>query len=141
MWWMWTGVGASAAVALWWWLRRVIVVVAVRGPSMEPSFPDGSTVLVRRAGSARPGQVVVLAPAEQGPPTGRPGRLWLIKRVAAVAGDTVGAGCGPALRQGEPVPDRHLVVLGDNASESVDSREEGFVPVERLRGIVLARIS
>ncbi len=139
MWWMWVLVAVMAGAALW-WLRGRLVVVSVTGPSMQPSYPDGATVLVRRAKTARTGQVVMIAPEQEGPPSGRPGRLWLMKRVAASAGDTIGAGLGPALSAGARVPAGHLVVLGDNASHSVDSRQEGFVALERLRGVVVFRI-
>lgn len=133
MWW-WLVAGVIAAAAFWVWRR--LVVVTVDGPSMEPSYPDGATVLAWRTSRARTGQVVMVAPEiDEGP--ARVGRLWLMKRVVASGGETVPAGLGPALRTGDPVPPGQLVLLGDNPAHSHDSRQDGFVDASRLRAVVL----
>lgn len=118
---------------------------------MEPTLSSGDHVIVdKRAYShqaPRPGDVVVV----EGPG----GRM--IKRVAAVGGDAVGIEDGVLVVNGrpvdEPMVDHRLVdglyfgpvtvplgtiyVLGDNRSNSVDSRAFGPVPLDRLIGRVL----
>jgi signal peptidase I len=131
-------------------LRRAFALITVTGDSMMPTLVPGDRVLVRRAGIARlrPGQVVVMeVPGVDGyrgtPPRGRvSGREWMIKRVAAVPGDTrpedrLPATAGPP---GPRVPPGRFVVLGDNAAWSHDSRQIGYIPGERLLGIVVRRI-
>lgn len=122
---------AVAAAAV---LRRRLLVVTVRGISMAPTLNPGDRLLVRRGLPPRRGDVVVLRLAHRSAPAG-----WSIKRVTAVAGDRVPAGV-PDLPPGGRVPAGHLVVLGDNAAVSLDSRELGPVPVERLVGVARRRI-
>jgi signal peptidase I len=158
-----------ACVAGAWVLRRRVAVVTVSGDSMRPTFQSGDRVLVRRAG---PGQlstgmvVVIEKPAGAGhwltPLPRWPGRdrEWMIKRVAAVAGDPLPALVQPELPlpelplpelplltavarrrltdpPGTPVPAGQLVVLGDNPGGSFDSRVFGYCPAERVLGVVL----
>jgi signal peptidase I len=96
-------------------------------------------------------------------PAGR--REWMIKRVAAVPGDywpsavasaSAVAACAPTpagsvapasavetevvladTRLAGTVPPGKLVVLGDNAARSFDSRQIGYIPADRLLGVVL----
>ncbi len=127
-------IGAALALAAAvWLLRRNVIVVTVDGPSMQPSYRDGALVLAWRVRGRRlrRGQVVMLAPEHEGPPAGRPGRLWLMKRVAALPGDPV-----PFL-SGAVTPPGSIAVLGDNPEHSYDSRQEGFITLERVRAIVL----
>ena len=92
-------------------------------------------------------------------------REWMIKRVAAVPGDhwpgpvasasavtpassltlpntVVPASAHPAetvlaaAHPAETVPPGKLVVLGDNAARSFDSRQIGYIPADRLLGVV-----
>jgi signal peptidase I len=113
-------------------LRARLVAVTVRGTSMEPTYRDGDRVLVRRASAFTPGQVVVV----ERPGTGR---AWMIKRVVAVPGDPVPRQRVPALASepAELVPRGRLVLLGDNAGASFDSRQLGYFPAERVLGAVL----
>jgi signal peptidase I len=128
-------------------LRRHIAIVAVVGVSMQPTLAPGDRVLVRRVriGQVRIGQIVVIEkPDDSGTwatlPPGRSiaQREWMIKRVAAVPGDHR----PDAMPPGSPgllVPSGNLVVLGDNPARSLDSRQIGYIPAERVLGVVLRR--
>jgi signal peptidase I len=130
--------------------------VKVRSDSMEPTLRPGDQVLVTKAGSRahtphRHDIVVLTSPAN--------GQL-LIKRVAAVGGDTVGLEDGVLVVNGKSVhegyvdarlmdgvyfgpiqvPRGMVFVLGDNRSNSIDSRKFGPVPDSRIKGRVLLRL-
>jgi signal peptidase I len=132
-------VGALALVVTLVWLRRTFVLVAVSGRSMEPTLTHGQRVIARRTGLDRVRQrdVVVLAP----PPGARSQHGLLIKRVLALPGDPVPRARVPLLRTlpDERIPAAHLVVLGDNAAWSNDSRQLGLFPADRLLGVVVNR--
>ncbi|MFJ2031607.1 S26 family signal peptidase [Streptosporangium sp. NPDC087985] len=128
------------------WARRRYVVVTVDGTSMAPTLTGGDRVLVRRRRieQVSRGDVVVLEPPlddtgryAPGPP-GADGRHWNIKRVAALPGDPVpeGIAAGDGVSR---VPSGTVVVLGDNP-DSIDSRQRGFFPAERLLGVALRRL-
>ncbi|MFI9435433.1 S26 family signal peptidase [Streptosporangium sp. NPDC052375] len=138
--------GALALAAGVLWARRRYVVVTVDGMSMAPTLTDGDRVLVRRRriGQVGQGDVVVLEPPSDpaggyapGPP-GADGRRWNIKRIAALPGDPVpqGIAAGDGVAH---VPSGTLVVLGDNP-DSIDSRQRGFFPADRLLGVALRRL-
>jgi signal peptidase I len=129
-------------------LRRCIAIVTVNGPSMLPALRTGDRVLVRRAriSELRPGQIVVVEKPGPGgswdtspPRWPADAREWLIKRVAALPGDPrpVEISATTTGTAAPVVPARHLAVLGDNADCSLDSREIGYVPAERLLGVML----
>ncbi|GIH02771.1 S26 family signal peptidase [Rhizocola hellebori] len=129
------------------WLRRRLLVVTVDGPSMEPTYHQGDRVVVRRrhAAQLRLGDVVVIErPDDDGtwPAHSLPQR-WLVKRVAALPGGKVPADLAPALAEqaGVDVPPGSLVLLGDNAANSYDSRYIGYFPADRLLGVVRRRMS
>jgi signal peptidase I len=147
-------------------VRGRIVIVSVAGQSMEPTLAAGDRVLVRRTRlrSVRAGQIVVIeepgithndrtgAPPSHDagrswtgdPPRRDLGRSWMIKRVAAVPGDPVpaelAAATGPALAGQAQVPAGKFVVLGDNPEMSMDSRYLGYVPGDRLLGVVVGSL-
>lgn len=137
--------GAFAAFgAALWLLRRVFYVVEVEGASMEPTLRPGQRVLARRVrpDRVRPGQIVVAAEPElddamsvRGWDTGR----WMIKRAVAVPGDPVPAALTATLgtAAGAPVPAGRLIVFGDNRDATIDSRRFGYVPADRLLGVVI----
>jgi signal peptidase I len=139
-------VAVAAGVAVLWWARRALVLVRIDGPSMLPTLTDGDQVLARRRrpGRVKTGQLVLLAPPSE-PGAVRasdPGRLWFVKRLVATPGQALPPGLAdvPALGGRSTVPPGHLVVLGDNPEESYDSRQEGYIPQSRIRGVVLRRL-
>ncbi|WP_329080247.1 MULTISPECIES: S26 family signal peptidase [unclassified Streptosporangium] len=143
-----TGAGAVlvlAVVAAAVLLRGCLVVLSVSGPSMTPALRPGDRVLVRRMPGERlrNGDIVVVeepGPCRPGDPTGAGGSRWVVKRVAAVPGDPEPA-CLPswARKPTGVVPPRHIVLLGDNAEASRDSRHFGAVRADRVLGVILLR--
>ncbi|MFF2063209.1 S26 family signal peptidase [Streptomyces sp. NPDC058200] len=135
-------------------LRRRLVVVTVRGASMEPVYHDGDRVLVHRQPLLVPGEVVVVErPVADAtrfvPPPPLPkssgevaGRHWMIKRIAAVPGTPVPGTGFPALAGtgGRLIPPGRLILTGDNAAKSLDSRQLGFFPTDRVLGTVVRRL-
>ena len=129
-------------------LRRRLFAVTVRGASMEPVYVAGERLIARRvsATALRRGQIVILdkplRPAgwewSGAPVTGPAGSTWMIKRVAAVPGDPLPPEVAATV-PGDRVPPGSLVVLGDNARASIDSRELGLVPADRVLGVALRR--
>ncbi len=140
---------AGAAVVVL--LRSSLVVTTVTGLSMAPGFEPGDRVLVRLRirGALRVGTVVLLpepGSARQARPRGLPAarravtlrqRSWVIKRIAAVPGDAVPPAVRGAVGEVSVVPPGMLVVLGDNASLSADSRMWGFMRADEVLGIVV----
>jgi signal peptidase I len=129
-------------------LRRKIAVVTVRGLSMQPALNAGDRLLIRRvrADRLRTGQIVVIErPDAGGASPGRPqswppaGHDWLIKRLAALPGEPTPDLMLEATAPGTEsvVPAGKLVVLGDNLPVSLDSRELGYIPAERVLGVML----
>jgi signal peptidase I len=138
----------SAAVAVlaasgWTWARWRFVVVTVHGVSMEPTYSPGQRVLVARPRKRlRRRDVVVIErpdPASSWSTAALPRRTrdarWLIKRIAAAAGDAIPDSVGIAGR----VPPGYVVVLGDN-ERSYDSRQFGLCPVDRVLGVVVRSV-
>jgi|HubBroStandDraft_4_1064222.scaffolds.fasta_scaffold01725_7 signal peptidase I len=147
----WLLLAASAGVGAILILRRRFAVVTVTGQSMVPALADGDRVLVRRVrlGRIRAGDVVVVEKPDgeagwRKPPANRvAGHEWLIKRAAAVPSDPLPdsfRACWPALPD-ELVPAGKLVVLGDSPAGSYDSRVIGYIPGERLLGVVARRMT
>ena len=127
------------------------MVVTVRGESLLPTYRPGERLVLRRTPprSLRTGQVVVLTEAGHSAPLSGPrapvdgaGPYLIIKRVAALPGDPIPRDTVPALRTapGTRVPTGHLVVLGDNADHSHDSRHSGYLTTDRLLGVVLRKV-
>ena len=127
--------------------------VRVRSTSMEPTFRSGAALVVDKLSyrwrAPRRGEIVTA----HDPTTGEP----IVKRVVAVAGDSIGIEDGQLVRNGAPVaesyvdnddmdgfyfgpvavPAGHVFVLGDNRADSVDSRRYGPLAVADLDGRVL----
>ena len=118
------GIAIVAAFTLGRWLRTrnpdmgwPLSRYVVDGPSMEPGYTAGDRLIVNRLAylrhAPRAGDVVVLHDPDDH------GRL-LLKRIAPADGH---------------VPDAaHVWVLGDNATESRDSRSFGAVERRRIVG-------
>ncbi|SNR41401.1 S26 family signal peptidase [Actinomadura mexicana] len=148
------------AGALTAWVRRRYLVTTVDGPSMEPALHTGDRLLVRRTRRVRAGQIVVVRirpPTLDAPPPDDPGPapddevpvvrdhpdgLLYVKRAVAVAGDPVPVDRVPCLRETRErtVPPGALVVLGDNAATSWDSRAYGFVRADQFVGVAVRRL-
>jgi signal peptidase I len=62
---------------------------------------------------------------------------WLVKRVVAGPGDPVPAEVRAATNT-TVVPRGAVVLLGDNAEVSYDSRQAGFFPLDRVLGPVVS---
>ncbi|MFI7153022.1 S26 family signal peptidase [Nonomuraea sp. NPDC050022] len=130
--------------------RRRFVIVRISGASMLPTYRTGDRVLVRRTtgAGARRSQVVVLQTALPGGvwrtgPLPQPGAArWFIKRAVAVPGDPVPAQVMDRVEAlpGDTVPAGRLVVLGDGPV-SEDSRVWGYVPFDRVLGVVIRRLA
>ena len=141
---------AAGAAALL--LRRAHTLINVDGESMTPTLLPGDRILVRRvrADRVRTGDLVVAAtlvrqvdgrwvPAGADPLPGA--HPWMVKRVAATAGEAVPGPVRAAESRRTPsVPPGHVVLLGDNPQVSVDSRQFGCVPAEYLLGRVVSRL-
>jgi signal peptidase I len=132
-------------------LRRWLFVVNVHGESMQPTLSDGDRVLARRTTLVRirRGDVVVLERPDDAllwsrPPARRAAGAasLLIKRVAAVPGDPAPRESAPVLAKHAErlVPPGHLVAFGDNFHRSLDSKQIGYFPEDRLIGVVLRRM-
>jgi signal peptidase I len=151
------------AVAVWPLLAVVLAVAAllsepftVHSSSMSPTLREGDQILVEkvtpRLRQLGHGDVVVLtAPSTD---------ALMVKRVVALAGDTVGLEDGHLVVNGhrvreayvdlasvdgvwfgpKTVPRGAVFVLGDDRAGSVDSRAFGAVPDDRVIGRVLVRL-
>jgi signal peptidase I len=141
---------ATAAVVLGLLITvRLFVAEPMRVPSvsMAPTLRPGDHVLIDKVAEPRRGDLAVFTHA---------GNL-LLKRVVAVGGDQVGIENGELVVNGrtvdEPyvdhrvlegvyfgpvaVPSGAVFVMGDNRTDSVDSRASGPVP----RGAVVGRVA
>jgi signal peptidase I len=147
---------AGALVAILLAHAFVVEPVRVRSDSMRPNLPPGSVVLIDKvtflARAPRRGEVVML----REPRTNQE----IVKRVIAIAGDSVGIDNGVVVVNGAPlvesyidndamggfyfgpdiVPAGRVFVLGDNRSDSIDSRTFGAVRVDDVIGRVAARL-
>jgi signal peptidase I len=147
---------AAAIIVLLLARSFVIEPVRVRSDSMEPALRAGSLVLIEKITfdfrEPRRGDVVVTSD----PRTGES----IVKRVVAVAGDSVGIDDGTLTLNGkrvseayidndnmngfyfgpDVVPNGDVFLLGDNRDTSVDSRTFGPVSVDDIEARVVATI-
>jgi signal peptidase I len=129
--------------------RFIAQAMVVQGPSMQPTLHYNQRVMVekltyRLLHGPRRGDVVVIEIEGEDEP--------LIKRVVAVAGETVEVRSGQALIDGEAldeswttypggpgypitrIPPLHIFVMGDNRGSSRDSRAFGAVSLDHVIG-------
>ncbi len=129
-------------------------ISTVKGNSMYPTLHDRNVVVYqRRVRQFRPGDIIVIR---------RPSGEDYVKRVVAVAGDTVNIQSGNLYVNGEirefdgpigetgrmgsdmkypvTVGDQQVFVLGDNRENSEDSRLFGNVDIEDIRGRLIVYI-
>lgn len=122
--------------------RRLLAVIEVRGGSMLPNFAPGDRVLVLRGVPGpfrrpRPGSVIVMRMPTGSAPAG--GRILMIKRVAACAGEPVPESARPRRGTASVVPPGTLAVSADNPA-GTDSRQLGFIPAGHVVGRVIGRL-
>ncbi|MFJ5719222.1 S26 family signal peptidase [Streptomyces sp. NPDC093149] len=122
--------------------RGRLVAVTVRGYSMAPTLMPGDRILMLRGGRrVATGRVaVVVAPhPEHGwnCPTSTAPDSWYVKRIVAVAGEPVPHWAGRC--PGTHVPPGMLVLLGERPG-SMDSKQLGYCPEDKLIGTVLLRL-
>ncbi|MFC4020190.1 S26 family signal peptidase [Micromonospora sp. GCM10011542] len=149
MWWViGTMTLAGAAVLAVWRSRARWLAVTVEGPSMSPTLLPGDRVLVRRPAPAVAAVGTVVLVRRPGPcfhdAAGVPERpdAYLVKRVVAGPGDvTPDLGADSVLVAGTIVPAGALVLVGDNRQDSLDSRMWGYLPADRVIGVVSRRVS
>lgn len=145
---------AILAAALFILFQFVLGFSRVDGPSMLATLQDGDYVLYSRIFSqVNRGDIISLS---------LPSGEYYVKRVAAVAGDTVDIRDGKVYINGQPedapyalgntllesetlsypyqVQPGHVFVLGDNRPESVDSRYFGEVSEKHITGVMLLRL-
>jgi signal peptidase I len=147
------------AILLFLLVQAAFSFLVVDGPSMEPTLGDGQLIMVFRLaygfkwGSAyalrwaspRRGDLLVFKNPQDGIP--------VVKRCLALPGDALsltaeglysGGRVLPVdsaqafhFLSGYTVPAGCLFMAGDNPAESVDSRDYGCVPIEKIEGKVL----
>ncbi|MGD9873354.1 MAG: signal peptidase I [Kiritimatiellia bacterium] len=132
---------ALLAVITWLLFTQVLTVCRLDGASMEPTMKNRSVRIVnllkyKKNDPAR-GDVVVISPA------GR--RVYYLKRILGLPGETVGFNAGQFTVNGQPQEEPYLTDRGDwNMEPAVLEADEYFVagdnravPIERhLIGIV-----
>ena len=140
----------AAAIAIG---NFLVAPMRVASTSMEPTLRPGDHVLVDKRAYRHElpqrGDLVVFDGSDS----------LVLKRVVAVAGDTVGIEDGVLIVNGRAVqesavnqrsvdgmyygpaqvPDDTVFLLGDNRRHSIDSRTFGPVPVEKVTGQVVFR--
>jgi signal peptidase I len=127
-------------------LRSRYAVVRVRGNSMLPTLRPGDRLIARHGahGPLRVGMIIVVirptaplmrhdgSPMEPRPSTPH----WVIKRVAALPGDSVPDSMQAQAGGATVVPEKMLLVSADNPRGS-DSRIWGFIDMDRVFGPVI----
>ena len=113
-----------------------VQLVLIRDVSMEPAYRNGQIVAVGKLPhDYQAGDVIVFEAPQLG--------CKLVKRIAHVPGDHLtpeeAAMYGKGTLAGYTLPEGAYLVLGDNAAESVDSRDPrvGVVSERQIVGVLL----
>ena len=155
-------ISGAVILALYYFIASVEVVW---GPSMEPNFHSGERILVdritKKLSPLKRGEIVVFYPPGDND-------KHYIKRVVGIPGDvfkvinceivisrngehyvlnedyldeSICTEAGSRLREGRSIKlgDDQYVLLGDNRSQSLDSRNIGFIDSKRIIGRVIFR--
>ena len=123
--------------------------VIVRGSSMEPTYHEGDVLWAWVAGDVSYGSIVITSDPEDG--------TYIIKRVVGLPNDTIQILDGMVLLNGRELVESYIVsdwnysgiakdvitlgndeyfIMGDNRSNSKDSRYFGPIKVDSIRGVV-----
>lgn len=125
----------------------------IDGKSMDSTLADGDHVIsVKSLNSMDRGDIVIASPEQMND-------RMIIKRVIAFEGDTISINAGEVSVNGEvieedyvdnpaiedfqeeiEIPEGHVWIMGDNRNNSLDSRRIGFVSIDDLDGLAVARI-
>ena len=108
-----TIIAGSLVACAGWLVWRYFERVEVSGLSMAPALQPGDRLLLRRARSVRPGDVVAASDPRQ------PAR--------------------PVLKRVRDVSQEGVFLLGDNPEHSTDSRQFGPVPIKSVTGKAIYR--
>ena len=132
----------------------VIFNVYVLGPSMKPTLKTGDVLIANRLKEPTRGDIIIVSGAKAG------SKDWLVKRVIAVGGETVEIKEGYVFINGEKlssepyaigdgvtepaenkpsvftVGENEFFYLGDNRTNSNDSRVYGTCKREQIVGVV-----
>lgn len=125
----------------------------IDGKSMDSTLSDGDYVIsINSLNNVERGDIVIASPEQLND-------RKIIKRVIALGGDTVSIDAGKVFVNGElieenyvdipavndfqeevKIPEGYVWIMGDNRNNSLDSRRMGFVSVEDLDGLAIARL-
>ncbi|GAB2847065.1 hypothetical protein GCM10022221_52970 [Actinocorallia aurea] len=128
-------------------ISKRFVIINIIGDSMSPSFCDGDMVLFRRCGDFGLGDVVIVHhPGNTRDETASNDSLrikesepLIVKRVAGIGKRVDGA---PATRgHTDEIPPGKVILLGDNADGSIDSRHYGPFRASDIAGVALYKLS
>jgi len=135
-------IGVFSVVVTWWLFAAKLSFISVRGESMEPTFKNGDSVVLKQAKAPEPGMIFVFDKPKSWNYMGT-GERVLIKRVAAVPGQTLSYDGKAFMVDGKPIytladqgyeckagpvgykhtlTKQEVFVMGDNSLESLDSR-------------------
>lgn len=166
-------------------LGNIFSITGIKGQSMEPTFFEGEKVFNYKLGynfsEPKSGEIVILSKFENkkgiiintitegkdiidniyGKITKNIPEKYIVKRVIAVAGDTIDIKEGYVTVNGEKleesyikgqtfersdfsypltIPENKIFVLGDNRENSLDSRILGLIDYEQIKGKVVLRL-
>ena len=142
----------------------VFQVSMVEGPSMQPNFQTDDKLVIDKVSyrftAVKRFDVVVFQAMDMDAPRGEREYKDYIKRVMGLPGEKIEVRAGKVYANGQElkqgfgteeipsyyqdeftVPPKHYFVMGDNRSNSKDSRSIGlgFVPESQIRGLVRLR--